>query len=57
MSLVVSILHDARLGLLDQVFWFSSCSWIKWKGEIEWLLGIERLSILLKFDGIVNDFI
>lgn len=46
------------LGLLvlDQVFWFSSCSRIKWKGEIEWLVGMERLSMILKVDGIVNDF-
>ena len=59
MSLAVVPLHDARLlsSLLDQVFWFSSCSRIKWKDEIEWLLGIERLSIILNVDGTLNDFI
>lgn len=45
-----------RILVLDQVFWLSSCSRIEWKGEIEWLVGMERLSMILKVNRIVNDF-
>lgn len=57
-NMALVLVHVWLLGLLvlDQVFWLSSCSRIEWKGEIEWLVGMERLSMILKVDGIVNGF-
>lgn len=43
--------------VLVQVFLFSSCSRIRWKGETELLLGFDRVSRISEVDERSNVFI